>query len=273
MYNLADKILCLSSVAPGKSLKKLKYIIHAILDRFLHHQSTEYIVIQNMQTLKRTISINPVVDCAAAAAAAAATAAAGAAGQVPKRARFNTIFCNHPNDGLSDSEWNKIEARCYPGKCSESGFLKKGEKLRPVIDNDTMYLKSVGISCEQIADKLEEITNKYQELKKNDEKMKPIGARRDSLDQFYTVGNLKVSCVQYRGFQNCPFENESFESDKKCRGSRDYTITNTETNESIMFGDLLIHLIGHHHFFEGSVEYRIDPRKAISILGIQPIKK
>lgn len=180
----------------------------------------------------------------------------------------NTILCNHSNDVLSESEWKKIERRCYKGQYSASGFLKKGEKLREVINNDMTYLKSVGISHKQISDKLEEITKKYQEAKKKDMSAKPIGAIHHSLDQSYAIDNLNVSCVQYRGFQNCPFENKSFKDDETCRGSCDYTITNNETNESTTFSYLIIHLINSHCFFEGSVDYRLDPKKAISILEI-----
>lgn len=186
-----------------------------------------------------------------------------------RKRSFDKIFCNYPNDKLSDTEWRKIEKRCHKGEYSESGFLKKDEFLREVIDNDTKYLKSVGVTHEQISGKLEELINKYQESQRKDDK--PPGSKTHSReDKFVTIDNFKISSVQYRGYQDCPFKNKDFDKDPKSRGSCDYTITNIKTNESIKFGDLLIHLISRHHFFEGNVDYRLDPKIAINVLEITP---
>jgi len=66
------------------------------------------------------------------------------------------------------------------------------------------------------------------------------------------------------GYQSCPFDNCTG------RGSLDYSIINIQNNISMKFSDLTIHLIRDHEFFEGSVEYRVDPISAIRCLDLSP---
>src|SRR5579872_6871733 len=54
------------------------------------------------------------------------------------------IYCNLPNDQLTDQELNNIESKLYPHGASVSGFLSTGEKLRDVIEKDKKTLRLYG---------------------------------------------------------------------------------------------------------------------------------
>jgi|WetSurMetagenome_2_1015567.scaffolds.fasta_scaffold261723_1 hypothetical protein len=185
-----------------------------------------------------------------------------------KKGKIDTkILCNLNNDLISSTEWKKIEDRCRKNEYSISGFLSDDDNLREVIDNDSKFLKTIGLTHEQIAKRLKEVTDKYQNLEKKRINSLPMGTRY-SRDSFHMFEGLKVSCVAYRGFQECPFENSDYESDDSCRGSKDYTITNIKTGDSISFSELLIHLISVHYFFEGCVKHRLAPIEIIDVLEI-----
>jgi|GEM_PF-2048463 len=94
-----------------------------------------------------------------------------------------------------------------------------------------------------------------------------IPPKRDVLVE----GKFLVSSVSYCGWQDCPFENSQGEPCQEIiYSTTDFSIKNTINQQSIDFPGLAIHLIRDHHFFEGSVKYRVDPEKAIGVLGIKP---
>jgi hypothetical protein len=70
------------------------------------------------------------------------------------------------------------------------------------------------------------------------------------------------------GFKNVLLKTVTMKNDDSCRGSKDYTITNIKTGDSISFSELLIHLISVHHFFEGDVKHRLAPIEIIDVLEI-----
>lgn len=162
------------------------------------------------------------------------------------------IHCNVTNDKISQKEWNEIESRMYPGsdEGSETGFLKVGEKLKDVIDNDRKTLEILNITHKQITDRLRSIV----------------------VDDNTESGIFDVSSKQYRGGQTCPFKNEKLDDDYHwdLYGTQDITITNTKTKKSITFSSLLPHMIEAHQFFEGTVPYRLDPMSVIQVLEIKP---
>lgn len=198
------------------------------------------------------------------------------------------IHCNHSNDQLSSSEWVKIEAIMYPGGVSQSGFLKSPERLRSVIEKDEMTLKRLDISCKQIVDRLTTLMSKYYrtvnliyELEnatnigaKVDEAAKSVLKLKIDEDSVCVEDKFKISKVSYNGAQTCPFQNKQL--DKRYHGyeygSTDFTFTDMITGESICFNTLLLHMIEAHHFFEGSVDHRLDPEAVISFLGLEPEK-
>lgn len=170
-----------------------------------------------------------------------------------------------------------IEKSMKPGMLSGTGFLSEREHLWDVINDDNKILETFGISHDEIASALNHI---FEETA--DGKNKQI-TMNDAI--------LEVTPVQTRGVQLCPWgsldgwheyasgstEAKEYDSSDQNfgwvgnkynrRGTRDYTLKNLKTGESIDLSDMMAHLIGDHHFFEGHTEYRCEPEKLLRILG------
>lgn len=194
------------------------------------------------------------------------------------------IHCNVPNAKIPSAEWKCIEECMYPGKCSGSGFLDCKETLKNVIDKDNLTLQRLGITCEQIADRLTSIESQYHSLNNliyeeskntisDENKESKYLHRRCSEKNEWILkieSNLLVSCVGYMGAQVCPFRNQALGGNSGNYGSIDFTVKNTDLNESFSFNTLLPHMIKTHQFFEGSVSHRVDPETVIRVLNIKP---
>ena len=147
-------------------------------------------------------------------------------------------------DTLTDAEIARVEARLRPRMSSFSGFLGQNESLKVVIHGDAETLKNLGITHEQIADKLEYLVQN------------PQGD-----------GKFKVNSLSTRGMQEDPFQEKWTPG---TYSNLDVTITNQD-GESIRFGGPIIGLIRNYQFFEGKeVSYRLDPTKAVRVLQIKP---
>jgi hypothetical protein len=169
---------------------------------------------------------------------------------------------------------------------SESGFLQKGQKLLNVIKTDEEYLKSVGITNEQIVGYLNHFINKnciFNDLKIN------ITGRYPNIDFLEYIQNkeindsikiitlngieYEVTSIGYKGYQRCPFAKdpkENYAYRVHHLGSTDYQILNKTTGKSIKFSNLIIHLIADHHFYEGpGCIYRLNPADVIEIFDIK----
>ena len=157
----------------------------------------------------------------------------------------------------------------YPGHSSESGFLQVGEKLEDVVAQDKNTLLRLGISYEQVADCLEYVTKRARHLCWIFSEENPDAEIWDRIAEGFVVGNLSISWIFYMGCQECPFGCEEETRKDITLAALDYQITNLDTKETIFCSELLPHLIRKHHFFEGHTKYRIDPVKAIRVLGIE----
>lgn len=183
------------------------------------------------------------------------------------------IHCNKHNDLLTETEFNLIESRMYPGGYSKSGFLGYNyllfrERLIDVIEKDNAYLKSVGITHEQIADALNYVINGYQNFYKQNWKIRFYRPEL-IIDDIYIVKPF----TYMGGAQKCPFQNESL--DPKYHGhdygDTDVTIKNIKTGQELTFNTLLAHMIRCHQFFEGSkCEYRLEPNSVIKMFDLKP---
>jgi hypothetical protein len=206
----------------------------------------------------------------------------------------NMVYCNHPTNKLSDNELNLIESRMYPGKYSQSGFLKDNEKLKDVIKKDEEYLKSVNITFEQIADRLRAIELKYERISNliniedNDIRNKYSTKENRSYGKYYKYdeksycetymledGKLQIEVIIWLGGQECPFQNHDIDDRHYLYGTCSFNVkvlsdNNESKNNSFCFNSLLIHLIKDHYFFEGDVFHRIDPQQIIQLLDIKP---
>lgn len=168
------------------------------------------------------------------------------------------------------------------GGFSMSHFLADNETLDEVIQRDQQTLQRYGVTCGQVADKLEEFIAKFNQrrngqlsfedtqfLQRNPfprQNLK-IDTLRNVPPQFigiYPLDNRYImGGISTAGTQFCPFQQPGCTG-----GNSDYFIYDTQTKEHIEFGNLLIHLVRDHCFFEGNVAYRLDPEKAIRIFSL-----
>jgi hypothetical protein len=166
----------------------------------------------------------------------------------------------------------ELEARMRPGEFAQSGFLALNESLEEVISRDAQSLQTMGVAYESIAEKLEELF------------VTPITQMDYSEEEHvwkYKVGNFEISLATTLGSQGCPFtESEGirrFGGGGECSHSTkpyayhagsDFKVLNLGTGEAIVCPGLITHLIRDHHFFEGSVSYRVDPELVCRVLGL-----
>ncbi len=146
-------------------------------------------------------------------------------------------------DTLSTSDIQRIEARLRPGQYSSSGFLGHGESLRDVVYGDAETLQRLGVTHAQIADKLESL-----------------------IENPYTDPSLEVRIAEYRGMQEDPFQN-GFKPGR--HSNLNVMVKNRKDNTSIGFPGLIVTLIRDYQFFEGNVNYRLDPERAVAVLGLK----
>ncbi|MBD1909489.1 MULTISPECIES: hypothetical protein [unclassified Leptolyngbya] len=193
----------------------------------------------------------------------------------------------------------KLERRMRPGGYSTQGFLGPIESLQVVIARDQETLENLGVSHEEIAEALENILQVVKEqisqllqFRQRGEKVQEYRKRGEeysarsvhipdlyhhesipsfslenlpSVDQGYLVGNkFHVFIAQYRGLQECPWECEHEEW-----SSFDFLLLNREIGEYVTGPGMIVHLLRKHHFFEGlESPYRVDPARAVRVLGL-----
>ena len=152
----------------------------------------------------------------------------------------------------------------YPEQSSTSGFLANGEILEEIINQDEKTLKKLNITTNQIADKLETITEKF--IRKRNLYYRENHLKNENFDynKTFQVDNLNIKITRYLGYQHCPFGCPEENSDS------DFDIINLKNKTKLFFSLLHIHLIRKHHFFEGNTKYRLDPKQTIQCLEIKP---
>lgn len=169
---------------------------------------------------------------------------------------------NHPIHQLPPARLAALENYLRPGRASEVGFLAATDSLVTVCDEDCATLQKIGITYQQIADKLRGIIAKTETIQSQGSLargQKPL-----------IGGKFEVSCLGSMGDQTCPFD-ENDDGMHSCgKGSRDYTVKNLSTGESINFPELGPHLIEAHQFFEGHTAYRMDPAALCRVLELKP---
>lgn len=150
------------------------------------------------------------------------------------------------------------------GCSSLSGFLSKDEGLLECGYSDVMILEKKKVTFEAIAKKLEYIAK----LAMNKESDELIQSKFKVNFNNYPLG--KQYCPFSKISDITPSSQSNFEG--ACGESNfDFVIHNVNLNRSIMVSGLLTHLIRKHHFFEGHVQYRLDPLEVIEVLEIGPV--
>jgi hypothetical protein len=149
---------------------------------------------------------------------------------------------------MKESPQNKrLEALLRSSKLVTGGFMgSDGRSVNEIIDSDKNELCRLGFTSEQIAERMQEITN----------------TAKTGLETWVRINdNLEARTDEARGFLPCPWPHAG-------RFVKRVTIVRrTNTSDTIQWSDLNIHLIGRHCFFQGKGSpFRIEPKKLIEMI-------
>jgi hypothetical protein len=141
----------------------------------------------------------------------------------------------------------KLEDILRSSKFAAGGFLGGDKRsVSEIIDADLSELSKSGYTIEQVADRMQEITN----------------AAIAGLSTWITIDKSRQAKVdEAKGQLPCPWPHPG-------RFAKRITILkHVESDETIMWSDLNIHLIAKHGFFEGrGSDFRIEPDRLIAMI-------
>lgn len=153
---------------------------------------------------------------------------------------------------MEDSLGLSLEEKMRPGNLSNGGFLGTDERLDEVLKADEESVKALGLTHEQIADRLAYFVK---------------AAGYPSREGKLVDGKYLVGGVAYRGGQKCPWGDAGFMMPSS---SIDLFVKNLSLGEQLNFPGAIVHLIREHHFYEGKQSpYRVDPKNATRVLDIK----
>ncbi len=141
----------------------------------------------------------------------------------------------------------KLERMLRSSKFSASGFLGTDDRsLWEIIDADATEMVRAGVSMEELAQRMQELTDKG----------------KAALGDWADAGaGLSVSVDDSRGMVPCPWPHHV-----RCQ-KRITTVRHAESDTELRWSDLNIHLIRAHGFFEGrGAPFRIEPRDLLRVL-------
>lgn len=144
-------------------------------------------------------------------------------------------------------QMQNLEIMLRSSRIVAGGFL--GNETRPLqelIDSDLALLDHLGYTPTQLADRMQELT----------EIAIPRLGNWIDIDE-----NLTVASQDYKGWIICPWPHPT-------RIAKRVTIAKRlDSDQSIRWTDLNIHMIARHNFFEGHGSiFRIEPAKLIRII-------
>jgi len=141
----------------------------------------------------------------------------------------------------------KLEELLRSSKLVIGGFLGDDRRtLSEIIDSDSAELARAGLTAEQLAERMQQITNTA---------IKGLGG-------WVKIDERRQAKVdEAKGSLVCPWPHPGRFA------KRVTTVRLTETSRVIKWSDLNIHLIAQHGFFEGKgSNYRIEPKDLINII-------
>jgi len=144
----------------------------------------------------------------------------------------------------------KIEVNMRPGVITLHGFLGGDDRdLATIIDTDNAAVIRLGLTHEQIAARMEELSKEGLE----------------GLGEFIKIEfGFEVKVDSVRGKLPCPFDHPGIFAKVNT------TVRNIRLDREITYTLLHIHLIGEHGFYEGKGSpFRLEPRDLIEILEIE----
>lgn len=147
----------------------------------------------------------------------------------------------------------QIQNNMAPGAYTAHGFL--GDDQRNLIDilkNDEQIVAKLGVTHKQIASKMRELTL--------------MGIKTPDVP-IIVQGKYEVLVDDHRGFIPCPFADNVKEIKRNTR------VRNLDSNDSVYWSDLNIHMIEQHGFYEGiGSSFRNDPTTLFQVLGMSSKK-
>lgn len=144
-------------------------------------------------------------------------------------------------------QMQNLEVMLRSSRIVAGGFLgNETRTLQKIINSDLAQLDQLGYTTSQLAGRMQELT----------EKAIPRLGNWIDIEE-----NLTIASQDYKGCIICPWPHPT-------RIAKRVTIAKRlDTDESIRWTDLNIHMIAQHNFFEGRGSiFRIDPAKLISII-------
>jgi hypothetical protein len=153
-----------------------------------------------------------------------------------------------------------LEKRMKPRGWFQTAFLQEDQSLLEIVISDKLILKNLRVSAQDIAEVLEKVLE--------------LGKESDRFHSVH-VNHYRVRIIHSRKMLTCPWAKQQFEWCKIGKGvkyltTEDFEITNMINNKSLQSTSLMIHLIRDHNFFGGpDTPYRIDPKKAVSVLDLR----
>lgn len=145
-------------------------------------------------------------------------------------------------------EERRIEENMQPGNISANGFLGQDTRnLTDIIRSDQVTVDQLGLSHQQIANRLRTLTDKGK-----------AGLGRPVILEDEA---LSVTVEDYRGMIPCPFQ-DHISHDKRLT-----TCTTLKDRRTVRWSDLNIHMIEAHGFYEGrGSPFRIEPETVAAVL-------
>ncbi|MEK6868944.1 MAG: hypothetical protein AABX74_01835 [Nanoarchaeota archaeon] len=160
---------------------------------------------------------------------------------------------------------------------SSVGFLGRDESLLNVIHEDEEAVARLGVTHDQIADRIEYFIIQYGvEFSKimRDIGIMPLKERIAAhkafnryivVDPFHLASDNSDNITGGRGIQECPWLDGVGDY-----GDKNLRFDNLRLGETLSFPGLIVHLIREHHFYEGKQSpYRVDPTSAMRVLEIK----
>lgn len=149
---------------------------------------------------------------------------------------------------MKESPQNKkLEEILRSSKLVAGGFMGRDTRsVSEIIDTDANTLSKSGYTVEQVARRMQQITD-----------MAITG-----LGTWVKIDDHQQAKVdEAKGAQPCPWPHAGRFA------KRVTTLKHTKSRKSIIWSDLNIHLIGEHGFFEGKgSKFRIEPKELITII-------
>jgi hypothetical protein len=144
-------------------------------------------------------------------------------------------------------ETKKLEQMLQSSKLVAGGFMGNDKRgVYEIIEADDRQLEKLGITKDQLAKKMKQIT----------ELTKPQLGNWIEIDE-----NLQAKSDDFKGLLVCPWPHAGRIQ------KRITTVKNTVNGQTIKWSDLNIHLIEEHGFFEGKgSEFRIEPEILVSVI-------